>query len=93
MPWQEVSTMSLRQEFVMLSLQPGVNMARLCRDFGVARKTGYKWRARYEPARIASRQDVDRSRLSCREIHGATTWNLTRKARSKRVSVVLHHVT
>jgi transposase InsO family protein len=60
MPWQEVSTMSLRQEFVMLSLQPGVNMARLCRDFGVARKTGYKWRARYERAGAAALSDQPR---------------------------------
>jgi transposase InsO family protein len=47
MPWLEVSTMSSRQEFVLLCVQPGANMARLCRRFGISRKTGYKWRTRF----------------------------------------------
>jgi transposase InsO family protein len=47
---------------VMLSVQPGVNMSRLCRDFGVARKTGYKWRARYQRAGAQSAALSDRSR-------------------------------
>lgn len=47
MPWAEVSTMSLRYEFVRLSLTAGANMAQLCRRFHVSRKTGYKWRERF----------------------------------------------
>lgn len=47
MPWAEVSTMSLRYEFVLLSLKAGANMAELCRRFRVSRKTGYKWRERF----------------------------------------------
>src|SRR5688572_19774961 len=47
MPWQEVSTMSLRQEFVMLAMQEGAKMRELCRRFAVSPKTGYKWIARY----------------------------------------------
>jgi len=47
MPWAEVSTMSLRYEFVLLSMKTGANMAELCRRFGVSRKTGYKWRERF----------------------------------------------
>ena len=43
MPWQEVSTMSLRREFVMLASVEGANRAELCRRFGISRKTGYKW--------------------------------------------------
>jgi len=46
MPWQECSTMSLRQEFLALA-QPGSNFSQLCRRFGISRKTGYKWRRRY----------------------------------------------
>ncbi len=41
MPWQEVSTMSLRTEFVMLAMQPGANISQLCRRYGISRKTGY----------------------------------------------------
>lgn len=43
MPWQEVSTMALREEFVMLASVEGANRAELCRRFGISRKTGYKW--------------------------------------------------
>lgn len=47
MPWQEVSTMSLRKEFVMLALQPGANRRELCRRFNISPKTGYKFIRRY----------------------------------------------
>ena len=48
MPWQEVSAMLLREEFVMLANHEGVNLAELCRRYGISRKTGYKWLKRYE---------------------------------------------
>src|SRR5258706_5101008 len=57
MPWQEVCTMSLRKEFVMLASSEGANRAALCRRFGISGKTGYKWlgRARsVESARLAN---------------------------------------
>jgi len=41
-PWREVCTVSLRAEFVLLAQQEGVNVAELCRRYGVNRKTGYK---------------------------------------------------
>lgn len=47
MPWSEVSTMSLRCEFVLLSLKSGANIAELCRRYGISRKTGYKWQRRF----------------------------------------------
>jgi transposase InsO family protein len=47
MPWQECSTMSLREEFLALAQNTGVNFSELCRRFGISRKTGYKWRRRY----------------------------------------------
>jgi len=40
--------MSQRKEFVKLALSEGANRARLCERFGVSRKTGYKWLARYQ---------------------------------------------
>ena len=46
MPWQEVSRMSLREEFVQLAMQAGSNRRELCRRFGISPKTGYKWLAR-----------------------------------------------
>jgi transposase InsO family protein len=47
MPWKEVSTMSLRYEFVVLASEEGVNMTALCARYGISPKTGYKWLKRY----------------------------------------------
>jgi transposase InsO family protein len=40
--------MSLRREFVELASGPDANVSLLCRRFGISRKTGYKWLARFE---------------------------------------------
>ena len=48
MPWIECDRMSLREEFVILASREGTRMSELCRRFGISRKTGYKWRKRYE---------------------------------------------
>src|ERR1700737_3657590 len=47
MPWREVTRMLLREEFVKLAMQEGANRRELCRRFGIAPKTGYKWLQRY----------------------------------------------
>jgi transposase InsO family protein len=48
MPWSERFAMSLRKEFVLKALASEVPFAELCREFGIARKTGYKWLARFK---------------------------------------------
>ncbi len=60
MPWQEVSTMSLREEFVRLASEEDVNMRDLCRRFGISPRTGYKWLTRFADAGQAGL--IDRSR-------------------------------
>lgn len=59
MPWQKVSVMDQRREFVRLASQPGVNRRELCRRFGISADIGYKWLGRF-----AGGDDVlaDRSR-------------------------------
>lgn len=47
MPWQEVSTVSLRHEFVMLAKTDGANIRELCRRFHISPTTAYKWQQRY----------------------------------------------
>ena len=59
MPWQECSTMSSRREFLCLVQQSGSNFSRLCRRFGISRKTGYKWLQRCRTGDLELR---DRSR-------------------------------
>jgi transposase InsO family protein len=46
MPWQERTIMAERQEFVTLADQQGANITALCQQFGISRKTGYKWLGR-----------------------------------------------
>src|SRR5687767_13835095 len=60
MPWKECSTMTLRQEFLALAQQPGVNFSQLCQRFGISRKTGYKWRRRYRERGIEHLADHSR---------------------------------
>ncbi len=53
MPWREVTRMSLREEFVKLAMQAGANRRELCRRFGIAPKTGYKWLCAMRPRAAA----------------------------------------
>jgi transposase InsO family protein len=46
MPWQEVSIVDQRREFVMLASLEGANVSALCARFGISRPTGYKWLGR-----------------------------------------------
>lgn len=58
MPWQEVSTVSLRTEFVHMAETEAISFAALCRRFQISRKTGYKWQHRFRelgPAGLADR--------------------------------------
>ena len=43
MPWNEVSVVDQRCEFVHLALTEGANRRELCRRFGISAATGYKW--------------------------------------------------
>jgi transposase InsO family protein len=47
MPWNEVSVMDQRREFVRLARQDGANRRELCRRFGIHPETAYKWLGRW----------------------------------------------
>ena len=49
-----------RVEFVALALQPGANRRELCRRFGIAPATAYKWLRRHAAAGPAGLQDRSR---------------------------------
>ena len=48
MPWARTDSMSERLKFVATYLEYEVCFSDLCHDFGISRKTGYKWVRRYE---------------------------------------------
>jgi transposase InsO family protein len=60
MPWKDCSPMTLRQEFVVLASSVGENMTGLCERFGISRKTGYKWLARYRQKGIEGLENGSR---------------------------------
>jgi transposase InsO family protein len=72
MPWNEVSVMDQRHEFVRLALQEGANRRELCRRFNISPDVGYKWLARWQAGdrelRDQSRRPHAMPRLSQTEI-------------------------
>lgn len=48
MPWKETSSVDERLRFIALVNESDETFAELCRQFGISRKTGYKWVERYE---------------------------------------------
>jgi len=64
MPWQEQSTMALKQEFVILAAQEGANLTALCARFGISRPTGYTWLRRYQAQGVAGLAEQSRAPAS-----------------------------
>lgn len=86
MPWEDVTVIQKREEFVMLANLDSANISQLCERFKISRKTGYKWlkRARDAPEELlkdrsrcpqrSPRQspvDVERAVLKVRHEHPA----------------------
>lgn len=63
MPWNEVTTVSLRAEFVRLAQNEDVNISQLCERFQISRKTGYKWLARFRAQGDSGLSDQSRRPL------------------------------
>lgn len=47
MPWRERQVKVLREEFIRAVLARQHNMSAICREYGISRKTGYKWLERF----------------------------------------------
>ena len=57
MPWKATCPMDERMQFIVAWLQNEDSMSVLCRRFGISRKTGYKWQARYHVEGAPGLQD------------------------------------
>lgn len=60
MPWTETNVMDQRTEFVMRAVSGGENFSELCRQFGISRKVGYKWKERFIEEGLAGLKDQSR---------------------------------
>ena len=47
MPWMETCVVDRRTEFVLRAYRNVERFDALCREFGISRKTGYKWKERF----------------------------------------------
>src|SRR5438105_8156041 len=61
MPWLEVCPMDGKLSFIAAALEPEQSMTELCESFGISRKTGYKWLARFRRQGPAGLYDQPRA--------------------------------
>lgn len=47
MPWQETEVVDQRTEFVLRVMRGAERFGDVCREYGISRKTGYKWKERF----------------------------------------------
>ncbi len=65
MPWLETSPMDQRARFIRDYRLGLYTMAELCARYGISRKTGYKWLARFDEAGRPGLQDRSRAPHHC----------------------------
>ena len=65
MPWSETTPMKERLRFVKDYRRGLFGMRELCAHYGVSRKTGYKWLARFAEAGVAGLADRSRAPQTC----------------------------
>jgi transposase InsO family protein len=61
MPWKRTDWMSERVKFIAAYLELEDSFLDLCLDFGISRKTGYKWVRRYEADGARALEDRSRA--------------------------------
>ena len=61
MPWTQTDPVTERQKFVMAVLKQRLAIAEACLQFGISRKTGYKWLARHAERGMAGLLDASRA--------------------------------
>jgi putative transposase len=96
MPWKEVSQMEEKLRFASLAESGRFEIVRLCEEFGISRKTGYKWLERYRaqgsaglkersraPRYIPGRTDREVEELIVSERRRHPTWG------AKKIAVIL----
>lgn len=60
MSWSVGGLQRVRADFVMIAREPDVYMSTACRQFGISRRTGYKWLRRYKENGLAGLVDLSR---------------------------------
>jgi transposase InsO family protein len=61
MPWKETCTVDQRMRFLVACEGGSETVAELCRQYGISRKTGYKWLGRYVQEGVEGLRDRSRA--------------------------------
>jgi leucine-zipper of insertion element IS481 len=70
MPWKATCQMDERMQFIARVLAGEDEMTVLCREYGVSRKTGYKWLGRYISEGAAGLAERSHAPLQHGQAHG-----------------------
>lgn len=62
MPWRETCSMEQRRKFIADWRERGWTISELCEAYGISRKTGYKWLARFMAKGLEGLNDHSRAR-------------------------------
>ena len=65
MPWSQTTAMHQRTQFIADHLRGTHNVSELCAEYGISRKTGYKWIDRYIRRGPSGLEDRSRRPRSC----------------------------
>src|SRR6187402_236797 len=60
MPWKVRCTVDLKMEFVIRSSRMEKPFGALCEEYGISRKTGYKWKKRYQAQGLSGLEEQSR---------------------------------
>src|SRR6266481_5597994 len=72
MPWRETCQMDERTQFIARVLAGEDEMTALCREYGISRKTGYKWLGRYRCEGAAGLRERSHAPLRHGQAHDVT---------------------
>jgi transposase InsO family protein len=61
MPWKETNVMDQRLEFVLKSFEKSINFTKLCAEYGISTKCGYKWKERFIQEGLPGLRDQKRA--------------------------------
>ena len=84
MPWKTSSIVLERQRFALAALRSIKPFARLCAEYAISRKTGYKWLARYRVGGAGALPDQSRRPRRCAKKKPAYWKRCVRQVRRSR---------
>lgn len=64
MTWKEISPMDQRLRFIAAAMEESVSFTALCKSFDISRRTGYKWKRRYQESGLDGLKELSRAPLN-----------------------------